>query len=376
MPQKTAILLRTGPDNGRDWRLFAAIICCIEFYHRFVVAGAATWNALHEREASSSDPVRAYWLYLLLFLHAVVLLACGRALWLNRPSVQRYLWIAGTFTILAATLHVAWVYATVGRPQNISVLASVLFTLSGYDAFLGAGMPLLARQYTPILVTLIAAGIIASRKKHKPAGLRAPWVILAATWCLATVLIEFTGEGNGGVIAYWMRSSGWLPLYGQLGYAGLVVAAGATLLLGWRVSRTCALALAGIAGVIAWEDAYLLPMLVNIAIQALFISVPLAVRPEYHHVWSNLEFLGIFVHPVQTVGPWLLIAFYARFVRMWRVPDDGSPWPQRYCGKCWYNLQGLVGDRCPECGSQFDPAGEAEAKTSCAHAPAAVESSI
>src|SRR5262249_8419680 len=32
------------------------------------------------------------------------------------------------------------------------------------------------------------------------------------------------------------------------------------------------------------------------------------------------------------------------------IADDGSRWPRRYCGRCFYNLHGLEPDRCPECG--------------------------
>ena len=32
-------------------------------------------------------------------------------------------------------------------------------------------------------------------------------------------------------------------------------------------------------------------------------------------------------------------------------PEDGTPYPRRYCGNCYYNLHGLdTAERCPECG--------------------------
>lgn len=75
----------------------------------------------------------------------------------------------------------------------------------------------------------------------------------------------------------------------------------------------------------------------------------------------------LLVQPVRIAGPWLMIAWLA--ARRWvPVPDDGSPWPRRYCGKCFYNLHGVESGRCPECGAELDEAGVASAEADPARA--------
>ncbi|MBI4582099.1 MAG: hypothetical protein HY718_20550 [Planctomycetes bacterium] len=49
----------------------------------------------------------------------------------------------------------------------------------------------------------------------------------------------------------------------------------------------------------------------------------------------------------------LLIAIYARRYPMRVPPEDGSPWPRRYCGQCGYNLHGIEAAECPECGRRL-----------------------
>ncbi len=61
----------------------------------------------------------------------------------------------------------------------------------------------------------------------------------------------------------------------------------------------------------------------------------------------------MFVYSVMMAGPWVLIAFYAWRVPMRKPADDGSPYPRRYCGNCYYNLYGVDSQRCPECGVEL-----------------------
>ena len=45
---------------------------------------------------------------------------------------------------------------------------------------------------------------------------------------------------------------------------------------------------------------------------------------------------------------------YAWKAPMRKPPDDGTPFPRRFCGKCYYNLHGIEANRCPECGTEFE----------------------
>jgi len=70
-------------------------------------------------------------------------------------------------------------------------------------------------------------------------------------------------------------------------------------------------------------------------------------------VFDRTLFECLFVVRVKWAGPWLLIAVFACRAWMHPFPDDGSPYPRRYCGRCRYNLLGVPQPRCPECGSEL-----------------------
>jgi hypothetical protein len=76
-------------------------------------------------------------------------------------------------------------------------------------------------------------------------------------------------------------------------------------------------------------------------------------HPLNFYLINRYAFTKIFVDSVFTAGPWLLIAVFAWRVPMTRLPEDGSPFPRRYCGKCRYNLHGLDTNVCPECGAKL-----------------------
>jgi hypothetical protein len=77
-------------------------------------------------------------------------------------------------------------------------------------------------------------------------------------------------------------------------------------------------------------------------------------------VFNRLLFQCSLVAPVQWAGPWFLVAMFAYRAWMHPLPDDRSPYPRRYCGRCRYNLLGVTSPRCPECGSELDMAAPAE----------------
>jgi len=64
------------------------------------------------------------------------------------------------------------------------------------------------------------------------------------------------------------------------------------------------------------------------------------------------------VYPAAEVGPWLLIAVWSWRAMVLSRLEDGSPYPRRYCGRCYYNLHGLESEVCPERGSRLKPPAE------------------
>jgi len=122
-----------------------------------------------------------------------------------------------------------------------------------------------------------------------------------------------------------------------------------------RLARTGALILAAVNVVGVWCIWYPISMLVRIAIHAMMMSLPLTAEIDEGILWTQHDFLCLFVTPIRLVGPWLLIAIYAWKAPMRKPPDDGTPFPRRFCGKCYYNLHGIDANRCPECGTVFEP---------------------
>jgi hypothetical protein len=197
----------------------------------------------------------------------------------------------------------------------------------------------------PGAVLAIAASVLS-----RPTQLNWRWV--AVWWCIAVVFFECTERGASMFFHLAYSSPGaWI---GHGAYVFFVMGTIIFLSFGSPLARTIALLLAVLSGVLAWRSSWHLPSLINSSVQMLMYSVPPHfLRQEYRYIFSDLQFLGSFVQPVAMVGPWLLIALYARYVPMRFPPEDGTSFPRRYCGKCWYNLRGLAPNRCPECGAEF-----------------------
>ena len=132
--------------------------------------------------------------------------------------------------------------------------------------------------------------------------------------------------------------------------AALLVATACALLFGSRLARTAALVLVAVNIAGAWYRWYPISMLVRTAIRALMMSTPGTADLDTYLV-TQYDFVSLFVDPVPMIGPWMLIALYAHKLPMRGPPDDGTPFPRRFCGNCYYNLHGIADRRCPECGT-------------------------
>jgi hypothetical protein len=101
---------------------------------------------------------------------------------------------------------------------------------------------------------------------------------------------------------------------------------------------------------------YCYPYLVYCSVRTELIAHAVSpdISPWRWILGNDVSFQLLFVNLPANAGPWLLIALYAWRVPMRALPDDGSPYPRRYCARCHYNLHGLDADLCPECGNRLN----------------------
>ncbi|HPD32482.1 MAG TPA: hypothetical protein PLL20_21015 [Phycisphaerae bacterium] len=349
MRAASPILVVAEPDksSGDSWRRFLAVLCFMEFYTGLVRSGTILWESWSDDFSPlSANPM--FWANAILLFRAFCLYICGRALWFGSKHAGRWVFIALVLT-LVTLIWVAW---------------------SDYRAFCeirGSSLPIWparpwanlsyilrnAVQMVPLLTCFVISLLFRRSATGKGEPHTARWVVLASAWCFA-VAVEELLVGNAGAFLAFCTQSIHLETGALYVYAAVVAGTGVLLILKAVPARTAALILAAIGVVYAAEESFVLPWLVNIAIHALYLSVPgYPGGLSYRWVHTRQEFLGVFVDSVRLVGPWLLIALYARFVPMRTPPDDGSPYPRRYCRKCLYNLHGLESDRCPECGTEL-----------------------
>lgn len=349
MRAASPILVVAEPDksSGDSWRRFLAVLCFMEFYTAFVSNGRYLWQ-LCSHQLVPTPSLETCCMAVVLLLRAVALYACGRTLWFGSKHASRWVFIALVLTLVA----LIWV------------------TWSDYRAFCeirGSSLPIWparpwanlsyilrdAVQMLPLLNCLAISLLFRWSATGKAEPHTARWVVLASAWCFA-VAVEELLVGNAGAFLAFCTQSIHLKTGALYVYAAVVAGTGVLLILKAVPARTAALILAAIGVIHAAEESLLMPWLVNIAIHALYLSVPgYPGGLPYRWVHTRQEFLGVFVNSVRLIGPWLLIALYARFVPMQTPPDDGSPYPRRYCRKCLYNLHGLEASRCPECGTEL-----------------------
>jgi hypothetical protein len=340
----------TEPDkSGKgSWRRFLAILCLMEFYTAFVRGGTMLWESWTGRDSDLSIIEIPFWVNVLLTLRAASLFACGRALWFESKHTRHWIVLVLVLT-LSSILCGTWAAnqglvrwgAMTSWAMNWSWRAVNIYVLSD------------SAKMLPVLACLIAAFIAERRRRASRSFAMASWVFVAATWCFASAIAEQMQAGVASRMGAY-ASFFTMPALVSLAYSALFVLTGLLLIRRSFLARSTALILAAIGATVAAEWTYELPWLFNTAIHALYLSVPgYPGGLPYHWVHTREEFVGACVESVRLVGPWLLIALYARFVPMRTPPDDGSPYPRRYCRKCLYNLHGLESDRCPECGSEL-----------------------
>ena len=348
------ILVRHEHDRPHHWRRFVAALCFMEFYVTFVYAGLALWDDDHGYWYDAlAEALRIPWSRIPLLVGAAVLYLCGRGLWRCGRSEKSWLrlGVVSVFLMIVCEVVAAAVWSSRGNPSFAPRSATPIGTaiLAGF----GSGSVHL------MLLAVLGVGVWITRPNNRLLRTTtAPWVYCAATYCLMSIPCGLLGQDNialtfGWAMFQWTSNSSFFLVAGFIS-ATFFIATAAALLCRWRVARTVALVIAAVNIVGVWYNWYPLSMLVRIAIRAMMMATPLRAEVDESTIWTQHDFLSLFVNPLRSVGPWLLIAIYAWKAPMRQPPDDGTPFPRRFCGKCSYNLHGIEANRCPECGTEFE----------------------
>jgi hypothetical protein len=318
----TITIPQSGIASGPHWRRFAAGLCFIDFYYYLLIAITRLW--LFGLRIS----------LVLMLLRACVMFGLGRALWRNRYAI---LWLVAAGVVLLSFNLATSIYVYMRLPIHSKILSFVI--------------DVLARNSHDILWLTVLMTIwfyLVGKRPRRSLG-RPEWVLLAVRWSLGWLFLS--------LLCLWDR---WFWLETGLGYilkgygyykpsppvqAILMIIPLATaicLIMGKRAAVFFATAMFFIEAVPQAQTAYNVTQSIYAQNQKSGVSL-----------WMLIDqgpFQSAFVQLPYYAVPWLLIAWFAWRAPMKPLPDDGSPWPRRYCGKCGYNLHGVDGGRCPECG--------------------------
>lgn len=351
MQHAEPILVQHEHDHALHWRRFVAVLCLMEFHVTFVYAGLAIWD---DDPGLRFDPLaivlEAPWIRIPLLVGAAMLYLCGRGLWRGGRSERVWLWLV---IVSLFSMVVCEVAARAGTSSRFRLAFAPLL---GQEILMG----LRFASVHWLLLTVLAFAVWLTRPSNRLSRkTTAPWVYCAATYCLVSILCGFFGfDSTARVIEQVIDSliGGYVfptPVAGLVSALPLLAIGGA-LLCRWRFARTIALIVAAVNIVGVWDNWYPPSMLVRFGIRDLMLTLPAAAEIDQGMIWTKHDVLFLFVNPVRSVGPWLLIAIYAWKVPMRKPPDDGTPFPRRFCGHCYYNLRGIDANRCPECGTGFE----------------------
>jgi hypothetical protein len=339
------------PEQPTAWLRFVAVLCFIWFYYAFVGLGNAYWSEGFRFNASAAFEPAA--IAQAIAIGAIYL--CGRSLWYGGRLLRWWLPVAAIVLAIATVLKAQQAYQSFGYAFGIVGMTPPTPLEQWLNAIGHAALPDL-----PLISVLITACLMTWQPaRFMPTRCR-PWTVLAAVWIVATGVPYLAL--TGGYLTHELQTV--LQPYG-LGYMAVVLElfpygfTAALVLLGHRLVRTAALIMAGIELAIQIRHGWILSRFVYIGILALLASTPggsdswSLPYPFGSYLFNQMNFNAIFVNGVFEAGPWLLIAVFAWRVPMPRLPEDGSPFPRRYCGKCRYNLHGLDTNVCPECGAKL-----------------------
>lgn len=349
MPSTVPILVQHDQGLPRDWQRFVAVLCFMEFYVTFVYAGAFLWDddcTIMDYSWLAHAPS---WACIAMMCGALLLYVAGRGSWRGGSSAGRWVWLGLVSVCVLLALEAVLIWGWLSKPGFYApptpVAAGTMciqLASSAYVAPLGA----------------LILGICLTRSSSRLHGTStAAWVYCAAAFCLAALpKWIFSGRANMTTVGYvgWHTTGNYsYMLLAHVANVVLPLATCVALLFHWRTARSAALIVVTVVAVDQWYACYPISELVRVSIGVLRLAHGFA--DIGNRVWTKHDFVSLFVEPVRIIGPWLLIAIYAWKVPMSKPPEDGSPFPRRFCGNCHYNLHGAASARCPECGSEIAP---------------------
>lgn len=342
---KARIVTQQSDDRPNDWRWFAALMLMCQFFPVFYTAGLSAWStATGDRYSYPVFPVNfVTWLWI---VRALCFAGLARAL------IRRSRWAALLIVVLLG-LTTWGMVANIIRdirqhnpPTSWGIDASDPYT-AVWEIFQQYGASL------PWLVMLVVGVWRWWAERHGRTTVTRTWVQLAAAWCISSA----PALASYNHALFWFTSPGRaLPVYSNpaLYIPAVMVLSGVLLLMRSRYARTAVLMLVAASVAVTVMDAYLWWLLHHATFGA-FAQYDQGTGTP----WTRNLFESFFINPIAYVGPWLVIACFARWAPMANPVDDGSPFPRRYCGRCGYNLHGIDSDVCPECGATL---AEPEAK--------------
>ncbi len=355
MKSTSSIRIIHEHELDRSATRFVAALCFMEFYTSFVCYGVTIWNTNGNFYSGPlSLPLVDERILIPLLASTAFIYLCGRGLWRDGHDVSRWLCV-GIFGLFSVMLLEATVAATDGmildfnassdRPGNVLDAMTPQSLLAGTQA---------AFFHFPLFITLIVLWLVTRLNSRWHKNDKALWTYCAAAYSLAWVIAAAI-ETSLARMTFDPAMPDFTNVTGSQYAIGIVdvallMSTAIFLLRGSRFARSTALMMATVNTVAVVTNWFILAWLVNISIDALMYRIPFATSVEQPHAWTKHDFMWLFVLPAFYVLPWLLIAGYAWRVPMRKPPDDGTPFPRRYCAKCLYSLYGNKSDRCPECG--------------------------
>lgn len=348
MPKRVQVIVQTEPDSPHDWRWFVASLCFIQFYCQSVTSGTNLWLMWSPPLSGPWGEETFFWFtgYALDFAGAIAFLGLGRCLWQRRSTIAY------------------WLIRVVGLSLASLVVSLVRILIEGHSTSWWADThPPPVYLFGANIVVPVFHGLILDS-----IGTHVPWILLAMTalrlrwfgdrksrWRIHPSILLASGWVAGQVVQEFLLGYHWKLLWTRGSQVNALLASAPEVCI---VLGLCATV--GLYGrcwqAIIFTGGFVLCEVFSIGCRLHMCYLAFGTGPLGHLAILNLNmfFVGC-VHSVKMIGPWVLITVLVWKELLRGLPDDGSPLPRSFCGRCRYNLHGLDHpERCPECGSMLD----------------------
>ncbi|MCB9853904.1 MAG: hypothetical protein H6819_12460 [Phycisphaerales bacterium] len=353
MATKSPILVIHEQDSDQTARRFVALLCLMEFYVLFVTYGTGIWNSNGDFwTGPTNTSLYGEWTRIALLTSTAFLYLCGRGLWRGGRRHSLWLW-TGIVGLSAIIVVEAVAAAIVSMNTDLSIQGLLSASPNRTLDVLWFGVQA-ASFHLPLWTALVILMLVTRANSRWRKNDKALWVYCAAGYCAGWVVAEIfertaIAPAFGPIIGTALSNIG----IQHAPFIAIVLVLLTTAVLLFRASplaRSTALMTATINAVAVGANWFVITWLVRVSTKALLYQVPFSTPVSTPYFGTKHDFMWLLVLPVHFVLPWLLIAGYAWRVPMRKPPDDGTPYPRRYCTNCHYNLFGNTADQCPECG--------------------------